>query len=165
MTKKNPCREKSGNLKFCWKSGKNQGISKKLIFVRSKYSNFIAVQMWLLVVSFCHMLKIPADLLKGGVLVCCIFCFFFFSFRSGHFIANPMSVIKLIKNIVTALCINMSLDSIWISIWLLKVGAIAIILRFLIRENQIKSGKNQGIWLLQMCGHPALIPYHTGPKI
>ena len=27
--------------------------------------------MWLLVVSFCHMLKIPADLilLKGGVLV------------------------------------------------------------------------------------------------
>ena len=60
-------REKSGNLK-------------NLTFVRSKYSNFIAVQMWLLVVSFCHMLKIPADLilkvvyLLGGVLVCCIFC-------------------------------------------------------------------------------------------
>ena len=50
--------EKSGNFK-------------NLIFVRSKYSNFIAVQMWLLLVSFCHMLKIPADLilLKGGVLV------------------------------------------------------------------------------------------------
>ena len=47
----------------------------KKIFVRSKYSNFIAVQMWLLVVSFCHMLKIPADLilLKGGVLVNCLF--------------------------------------------------------------------------------------------
>ena len=46
-------------------------FKKNLIFVRSKYSNFIAVQMWLLVVSFCHMLKIPADLilLKGGVLV------------------------------------------------------------------------------------------------
>ena len=31
--------------------------------------------MWLLVVSFCHMLKIPADLilLKGGVLVNCLF--------------------------------------------------------------------------------------------
>ena len=58
---------------------------------------------------------------------------------------------------MTALCINMSLDSIWISIWLLKVGAIAIILRFLIRENQIKSGKNQGIWLLKMCGHPVWI--------
>ena len=65
--------EKSGNL--------------NLIFVRSKCSNFIAVQMWLLVVSFCHMLKIPADLILlkgrvlmlGGVLVCCIFCFFFFS--------------------------------------------------------------------------------------
>ena len=71
MVEKIPSREKSGNLKFCWKSGKNQGISKNLIFVRSKYSNFIAVQMWLLVVSFCHMLKIPADLiiLKGGVLV------------------------------------------------------------------------------------------------
>ena len=60
-------REKSGNLKI-------------FTFVRSKYSNFIAVQMWLLVVSFCHMLKIPADLilkvvyLLGGVLVCCIFC-------------------------------------------------------------------------------------------
>ena len=53
----------------------------------------------------------------------------------------------------------MSLDSIWISIWLLKVGAIVIILRFLIRENQIKSGKNQGIWLLKMCGHPALDPW------
>ena len=53
--------------------------------------------MWLLVVSFCHMFKILADLilLKGGVLVCCIFCFFFFSFRSGHFIANPMSDIKI----------------------------------------------------------------------
>ena len=25
MVKKNPCREKSGTLKFCWKSGKNQG--------------------------------------------------------------------------------------------------------------------------------------------
>ena len=25
MVKKIPCREKSGNLKFCWKSGKNQG--------------------------------------------------------------------------------------------------------------------------------------------
>ena len=59
------------NLKFCWKSGKNQGISKNLILVRSEYSNFIAVQMWLLVVSVCHMLEIPADLilLKGGVLV------------------------------------------------------------------------------------------------
>ena len=81
--KKNPCREKSGNLKFCWKSGKNQGISKNLIFVRSKYSNFIAVQMWLLVVSFCHMLKIPADLilLKDGVLVrwstCLLYILFF----------------------------------------------------------------------------------------
>ena len=71
MVKKIPCREKSRNLKFCWKSGKNQRISKNLIFIRSKYSNFIAVQMWLLVVSFCHMLKIPADLilLKGWVLV------------------------------------------------------------------------------------------------
>ena len=81
--KKIPCREKSGNLKFCWKSGKNQGISKNLIFVRSKHSNFIAVQMWLLVVSFCHMLKIPADLilLKGGVLVrwstCLLYILFF----------------------------------------------------------------------------------------
>ena len=46
-------------------------FNKNHIFVRSKYSNFIAVQMWLLVVSFRHMLKIPADLilLKGGVLV------------------------------------------------------------------------------------------------
>ena len=85
MVKKIPCREKSGNWKFCWKSGKNQGISKNLIFVRSKYSNFIAVQMWLLVVSFCHMLKIPADLilLKGGVLVrwsTCLLYILFFSF-------------------------------------------------------------------------------------
>ena len=82
MVKKIPCREKSGNLKFCSKSGKNQGISKNLIFVRSKYSNFIAVQI--LVVSFCHMLKIPADLilLKGGVLVrwstCLLYILFFF---------------------------------------------------------------------------------------
>ena len=82
--KKIPCREKSGNLKFCWKSGKNQGISKNLkVILRSKYSNFIAVQMWLLVVSFCHMLKIPADLilLKGGVLVrwstCLLYILFF----------------------------------------------------------------------------------------
>ena len=81
--KKIPCRKKSGNLKFCWKSGKNQGISKNLIFVRSKYSNFIAVQMWLLVVSFCHMLKMPADLilLEGGVLVrwstCLLYILFF----------------------------------------------------------------------------------------
>ena len=51
-------REKSGNFK-------------KSYLCKSKYSNFIAVQMWLLVVSFCHMLKIPAGLilLKGGVLV------------------------------------------------------------------------------------------------
>ena len=54
------------------------------------------------------------------------------------------------------MCINISLDSIWISIWLLKVRAIAIILRFLIRENKIKSGKNQGIWLLKMCGHSVI---------
>ena len=63
-------REKSGNLK-------------NLIFVGSKYSNFIAVQMWLLVGFFCHMLKIPADLilLKGGVLVrwstCLLYILFF----------------------------------------------------------------------------------------
>ena len=62
-------REKSGNLK-------------NLNFVRSKYSNFIAVQMWL-VVFFCNMLKIPADLilLKGGVLVrwstCLLYILFF----------------------------------------------------------------------------------------
>ena len=76
--KKFPAGKNQGILNFA----ENQGISKNLIFVRSKYSNFIAVQMWLLVVSFFHMLKIPADLilLKGGVLVCCIFCFFFFSF-------------------------------------------------------------------------------------
>ena len=77
--------------------------------------------MWLLVVSFCHMLKIPADLILKVEYLFAVYS-----------------------------------DSIWISIWLLKVGAIAIILRFLIRENQIKSGKNQGIWLLKMCGHPEL---------
>ena len=107
VEKKTPCREKSGNLKFCWKSGKNQGIPKNLIFVRSKYSNFIAVQMWLLVVSFCYMLKIPADLilLKGGVLVrwstCLLYILFFlFLIPKWTFIANPMSVIKFwCKNI------------------------------------------------------------------
>ena len=67
-------REKSGNFK-------------KNYLVRSKYSNSIAVQMWLLMVSFCHMLKIPADLilLKGGVLVrwstCLLYtCILFFFF-------------------------------------------------------------------------------------
>ena len=126
MVKKIPCREKSGNLKFCWKSGKNQGFSKNLIFVRSKYSNFIAVQMWLLVVSFCHMLKIPADLilLKGGVLVFCIFWQhlnqYMTSKSRGH--CNNIKVFNQGKS------------------------------------NQIrgKSGKNQGIWLLKMCGHPVV---------
>ena len=51
--------------------------------------------MWLLVVSFCHMLKISADLilLKGGVLVrwgtCLLYILFFFFF--SH--AGPRSAI------------------------------------------------------------------------
>ena len=71
MVKKIPCRDKIREFEILLKIRENQGISKNLIFVKSKYLNFIAVQMWLLVVSFCHMLKIPADLilLKGGVLV------------------------------------------------------------------------------------------------
>ena len=45
--------------------------------------------MWLLVVSFCHMLKIPADLilLKGGVLVrwsTCLLYILFFSFSHSE---------------------------------------------------------------------------------
>ena len=42
-------REKSGNFK-------------KSYLCKVKNSNFIAVQMWLLVVSFCHMLKIHTKL-------------------------------------------------------------------------------------------------------
>ena len=79
MVKKIPCREKVREFEILLKI---KGISKNLIFVRSKYSNFIAVQMWLLVVSFCHMLKIPADLilLKGGVLVRWSTCFLYILF-------------------------------------------------------------------------------------
>ena len=110
--KKFPCREKSGNLKFCWKSGKNQGISKNLIFVRSKYSNFIAVQMWLLVVSFCHMLKIPADLilLKVGVLVrwstCLLYILFFSSPEQKlrvSYCHHPMSVVRRSSSTISLL--------------------------------------------------------------
>ena len=80
---KNSLQGKIREFEILLKIRENQGISKNLIFVRSKYSNFIAVQMWLLVVSFCHMLKIPADLilLKGGVLVrwstCLLYILFF----------------------------------------------------------------------------------------
>ena len=58
-----PAGKNQGISHFAENQGKKQGISKNLIFVRSKYSNFIAVQMWLLVVSFCHVLEIPADLI------------------------------------------------------------------------------------------------------
>ena len=70
MVKKNSLQGKIREFEILLKIREKSGNFKK-IFVSSKYSNFIAVQMWLLVVSFCHMLKIPADLilLKGGVLV------------------------------------------------------------------------------------------------
>ena len=68
--KKNSLQGKIREFEILLKIRGKSGNFKKS-FVRSKYSNFIAVQMWLLVVSFCHMLKIPADLilLTGGVLV------------------------------------------------------------------------------------------------
>ena len=48
---KNPCREKSGNLEFCWKSGKNQGISKNHLYmvkIFKLYSCHIFYQFWFL---------------------------------------------------------------------------------------------------------------------
>ena len=66
-------REKSGNLK-------KSSLCKVKIF---KFYNCSDVATG---GFFCHMLKIPADLillkveyLLGGVLVCCMFCFFSFS--------------------------------------------------------------------------------------
>ena len=56
--KKNSLQGKIREFEILLKIREKSGNFKNLIFVRSKYSNFIAVQMWLLVVSFCHMLKI-----------------------------------------------------------------------------------------------------------
>ena len=128
MAKKIPCRKKIREFEILLKIREKSGNFKK-IFVRSKYSNFIAVQMWLLVASFCHMLKIPADLilLKGRVLVCCIFWQhlnqYMTSKSRGH-------------------CDNIKV---------FNQG----------KSNQIreKSGKNLGIWLLKMCGHPVIWSY------
>ena len=81
--KKNSLQGKIREFEILLKIREKSGNFKNLIFVRSKYSNFIAVQMGLLVLSFCHMLKIPADLilLKGGVLVrwstCLLYILFF----------------------------------------------------------------------------------------
>ena len=87
MMKKNSLQGKIREFEILLKVREKSGNLKNLIFVRSKYSIFIDVQMWLLVVSFCHMLEIPADLilLKGGVLVrlstCLLYILFFLCFN------------------------------------------------------------------------------------
>ena len=75
MVKKNSLQGKIREFEILLKIREKSGNLKNLIFVRSKYSNLIAVQMWLLVVSFCLIL------LKGGVLVrwstCLLYILFF----------------------------------------------------------------------------------------
>ena len=72
-------------LNFAENQGKIMEFKKILFLLGQNIQTFIAIQMWLLVVSFCHMHKIPADLpvilFKGGVLVrwstvCCNYSVF-----------------------------------------------------------------------------------------
>ena len=96
MVKKNSLQGKIREFEILLKIREQSGNFKKSYLCKSKYSNFIAVQMLLLVVSFCRMLKIPADLilLKGGVLVRWSTClqyilFFLFLIPKWTFYCKP----------------------------------------------------------------------------